>query len=131
MNAKSGEILVGAGLTDFGICTGVVPPLTDDEIRTLEWGGVIEPGDAVLADELSVHFTAISQKVEHIAYSRDEVIRMAQEHAGKIATAVEAIKGEGTVRLELKPVFMTSSPQEVGGDGLLQEEFKRILAEFE
>lgn len=129
MSNQSGEILVGAGLTDYGICTGVVPPLSEDEIRTLEWGGVIESGDAVLADELSVHFTAVSQKVEYSEHSREEIIRMAQEHAGKIATAVEALKGKDSVRLELEPVLMFGGQSL--GEPITHEELQRIIAETE
>jgi hypothetical protein len=129
MSNQSGEILVGAGLTDYGICTGVVPPLSEDEIRTLEWGGVIESGAAVLADELSIHFTAVSQKVEYSEHSREEIIRMAQEHAGKIATAVEALKGKDSVRLELEPVLMFGGQSL--GEPITHEELQRIIAETE
>lgn len=107
MAVDKGETIVGIDMTDYGSLVGIMPPLTKDEINTLEWGGVINKDNVTRVDELELSFTAISIENEPTMLL-DEKIKIAQEKADLIVLALEGIR-KGHIRQSKEPAFLVSS----------------------
>ena len=98
MKINDGETVVAVGVTDGFRYVGITPPLTREEVRTMEWAGVLEPGIPLQQiEEFEPHCSLLTVAGENGMRTEAKTER-AIEVASKIAYALGQAREGSAVR---------------------------------
>lgn len=121
MGFIEGETVVAIGATDGYRYVGVTPPLTTEEIHTMEWAGVLDVDDPIRRIvEFEPHCSLVTVSGDADLISPAERDEKAKGIAAKIAYALGQSR-EGNIRSELTLVGLVgynSSPFNPDTDSL-------------